>query len=365
MRFESFNTKPKNSSEVSPEDAGQSIESENHENIFYGDTAGDISPETTADASYEQETEQPINKEARLEAYHSRNEAIDSNIEDIEHQLVSLHNQEQTTPPLDQSALEELLNRRDELLQEKVQDSANFPGDWTGLLQNRMLDPVTKERFITQKTAAMASMQPGAPNLDDVGNKYGKRYASHYQSQIDNYDKRVADVFTSTTIEIDSSNKHNLGHGNIDAPGTVYLNAESRKSGPLTIRQKNIIEAHEKGHGLRDYQSLFEKSEIQSVIDGEVLAALTSERSSAETNGDERFRPRYVTTPEEIIERMAQFKNYFGMSATDRFTKDHLNHIRAHYISDTELDNGVSDLLRCVTQKTESAFLSIINKYPI
>ncbi len=202
-----------------------------------------------------------------------------------------------------------------------------------------MLDPVTKDRFIAQKTEAMKYMKAGEPNLDEVGNKYSKRYASHYQSQIDNYDQRVADIFNSTNIEwADVSTRHRLGHGNINEPGTVYPNAESRESGPLTIRQKNIIEAHEKGHGLRDFHSPSEIAEIQSVIDREALDALTAERENSATNGGERFRPSYVNAPEEIIERMAQFKNYFGMSATDTFTEKHLAHVRSHYVQDTGLD---------------------------
>ena len=365
MGFESFKTVPKNKSEMPTEDVGDSIEDENLENILYGDGSDTTSPEPISNTPYRQETAQTLDAEAQLEEYRVSNEAIDSNIKDIENQLASLHGEFENAPLMNLSKLDELLTEREELLLEKVQNTANFPGNWTSLLQSRMLDPITKDRFIEQKTAAMVHMQPGEPGPEEVGNKYGKRYAAHYQSQIDNYDEQVAAIFNSTNIEIDSSHKHNLGHGNIHEPGTVYLNAESRKSGPLTIRQKNIIEAHEKGHGLRDYQSPIEKAEIQSVIDEEALAALIAERNSIQTTGDERFRQSYVTSPEEIIERMAQFKNYFGMSATDRFTKEHLAHIREHYISDTGLDNGVTDLFRCVTTQTETAFLSVINKYPI
>lgn len=365
MGLESFSTAPKNKSSRLPEYEAQSAEYKNPEDIFSGDTGADISPKPVINPSPGQETEQGNNNEAQLEVYLVRNEAIDSVTKDINNQLASLHTEQEATLLMDTSTLDELLTKRESLLQEKIQASANYPGDWTILLQNRMLEPVTKDRFITQKTSAMEHLQTGEPDPDEVGNKYGKRYASHYQSQIDNYDKRVADIFNSTNIEFDSSRKYSLGHGNINEPGTVYLNAESKKSGPLTIRQKNIIEAHEKGHGLRDYQSFSEKNEIQSVIDGEALAILTAERSNEGVTGDERFRPSYVTAAEEIIERMAQFKNYFGMSATDRFTGKHLEHIRSYYVHDTGLDNGVHDLLRCVTPNTEPAFLSVINKYAI
>lgn len=365
MGLESFSIAPKNKSSRLPENGAQSAEYKNPEDIFSGDTGADISPEPIINPSPGQETEQGNNNEAQLELYLVRNEATAASIEDIDNQLASLHTEQEATLLMDTSTLDELLTKRESLLQEKIQASANYPGDWTSLLQNRMLEPVTKGRFIAQKTSAMEHLQTGEPDPSEMGNKYSKRYAAHYQSQIANYDERVVAIFNSTNIEFDSSRKHSLGHGNINEPGTVYLNAESKKSGPLTIRQKNIIEAHEKGHGLRDYQSFSEKNEIQSVIDGEALAILTAERSNEGAAGDERFRPSYVTAPEEIIERMAQFKNYFGMSATDRFTGKHLEHIRSHYVHDTGLDNGVHDLLRCVTPNTEAAFLSIINKYPV
>ncbi len=101
------------------------------------------------------------------------------------------------------------------------------------------------------------------------------------------------------------------------------------------------------------------------MIDTVTIEELATERREQATTGTKRFRASYVSEPEEITERMAQFKNYFAMSATEQFTNKHLAHICSQYVSDTRLDNGISDLLRCVTTSTERAFLSIINKYPI
>ena len=232
-----------------PEDAGDSNKDENLENIFYGDAGDNISPEPNANTHYEQETEQTLDAEAHLEKYRESNEAVDLNIKDIENQLASLHSEHENAPLIDLLNLDGLLTKREELLLEKVQNSANFPGDWTNLLQSRMLDSATKDRFIEQKTAAMVHMQPGEPGPEEVGNKYGKRYAAHYQSQIDNYDEQVSAIFSSTNIEIDSSRKHSLGHGNINEPGTVYLNAESRQSGPLIVRQKILSKLTKKATG--------------------------------------------------------------------------------------------------------------------
>jgi hypothetical protein len=348
MGIESFNSTPKNKTEVTPTP---------EERNLYGENSADTG---------EDELEKAVDNQELLAEYQARNEQLDQNLEALDNQLHNLLNAEPGDLLADLPTLNELLDKREELQREKVQASANYPGDWTAVLQRRMLDPVTKDKFITQKTEAMVAMKTGEPDPAEVGNKYGKKYASHYQAQIDSYDQRVKDIFNSTDIEhASASAKYHLGRGNINQPGTVYLNAESRKSGPLTIRQKNIIEAHEKGHGLRDFQSALEKPEIQSVIDQEALDDLGAERAGSDTAGRERFRSDYLAKPEEIIERMAQFKNYFRMNATDTFTSEHLAHIRAHYVHDTGLDNGVNDLLRCVTPNTEQSFLAIMNKYPI
>jgi len=57
----------------------------------------------------------------------------------------------------------------------------------------------------------------------------------------------------------------------------------------------------------------------------------------------------YLTMPDEIIERMSQLRNYFGLSAKDVFTPEHLEYARAHYVSDTGLDNQMSLLMNVVT----------------
>lgn len=360
MSFEDFETPDRNLSNERPT-ANRSM---NPKEPFYGDEETSNSPDTKNvhitenSLSYENPSE--------LETYRSRNEAIESKLTDIEKRLEQLHHEDSDTMPVNHDELETLLAARESLQQEKVQAAANYPGDWTTLLQERMQHPATKAKFISQRADAIPDMTAGEPKPEEIGNKYSKRYASHYQSQIDEYDTRLDQIFNQTYIETGSDNeKYKLGYGNVNEPGTVYLNATSRRSGPLTPRQKNIIEAHEKGHGLRDFQSPTDSREIKSVIDTDALHELTEQRRNQAEAGQERFRPHYVLAPEEIVERMAQFKNYFGMQANERFTKQHLEYVRQHYITDTGLDNGISNLLYCITPRTEANFLKIINQYPI
>jgi hypothetical protein len=226
----------------------------------------------------------------QVEDYRVKNEAIDTRLADIKSQLDALHRTDEISPAIDASELEHLLDTWDAAQQEKVHVSANYPGDWTLLLRDRVLDEATKTAFIAQRTAAMEHMKAGEPQTQEIGNKYGKRYATHYQNQIDAYDERVATIFASTNIEnASAAHKHQLGFGAINDGGTIYSNAESRKTGPLTSRQKNIIEAHEKGHGLRDFESPTDTAEIRSVIDTKALETLMLARK--EDSGEERFRP--------------------------------------------------------------------------
>lgn len=267
---------------------------------------------------------------------------------------------------LSEEELHHAIDMRERMIQEMVEVSANYPGDWTELLHKRAIDPVTKEKFSTQRTEAMLAMKDGAVPEQEQGNKYGKRYTEHYQRQMDKYGARVSNIFSHTNIEVGGATRAaTLGSGNIDKPGTVYLDAH--KDGvPLTDKQKNIIEAHEKMHGLFDSQSPTDKLEIRSIFDEEAVSQLQASYEESRKRGvDTKFNRNYLENPDEIIARLSQFKNYFGMSADEEFTKKHLDQVRKRYISDTGLDNGVSDLLSCVTPQTEQAFLKVINKYPI
>lgn len=361
MRPESFNSEQV----VTTETAQSKIEDEDYVNAEFEDFGGQYvigAKETTV---AEADSREDFVNEEQLKDYHLRNEEVAGRLAEVEARINDLHEAEGDAAIAEPEEMEVLLDNLEQLQQEKVEASANYPGDWTGLLFGRMTDPLSKEKFVAQRVEAMEKMQVGEPDESERGNKYGKRYATHYQGQIDDYDQRLADIFAQTNIVVASeSEKYKHGHGNIDQPGTVYINAESRSSGPLTSRQKNIIEAHEKGHGLRDFQSPIDKTEIQSVIDQAVLVEMMEERKSRERDNS-KASPNYVRQPEEIIERMSQFKNYFGMKASEKFTSKHLEHIRKNYISDTGLDNGISDLLRVVTPETEKTFLKVINKYAI
>lgn len=355
MRHESFGL-PK-AAKSREDDFGETLFADN----FH---SPDESPKPTPEIPTRER--KPWNPDEEITSYEESLSTLRDKLKEVEGAISMTHNDEAIASRFSEDQMNELLNNRERLQQEILTASANYPGDWTLLFRDRMLDPTTKERFIAQRTEAMSGMLSGQPGTFE---RRPREYQSHYQAQIDNYDTRVEEIFNRTNIGTAAEygkSPRNLGQSGIDQPGTIFTDAEFQGK-PLSSRQLNIVEAHEKGHGFRDYTSQLDSAEIKSVIDGEALFELTSEHRLKESRGEKegRFRSIYVERPDEIIERMAQFKNYFGMRANDTFEKKHLDHIRNHYISDTGLDNGITDLLRCVTPKTEAAFLKVINKYPI
>jgi hypothetical protein len=277
--------------------------------------------------------------ETEVAAYHERNQEVLARLTDLETRINTLHHNETDTTDIDEAELNTMLAQREVLKYEKISTSANYPGDWTGLLYERMISDVTKEQFIAQRVDAMKGMLSGEPS--DFERK-PKQYQPHYQAQIDNYDARITEIFSRTNIGSAveyGKEPRNLGLSNIDLPGTIFSDATFAGK-PLTLRQKNIVEAHEKGHGVRDYTSPLDSREIKSVIDSGALEALTATKRSQESRGEKegRFRSVYVEKPEEIIERMSQFKNYFGINMGEPFTAQHLKYLRENYVKDTGLD---------------------------
>jgi hypothetical protein len=107
----------------------------------------------------------------------------------------------------------------------------------------------------------------------------------------------------------------------------------------------SVVEAHEKGHTLRTLHG-------SEYLDNLFSNAFEFPRSE-----------RYLDThrPAELIERMAQLKDYFGMKGDEKFTPQHLEYVREHYIEDTKLDNNMKEFFDAITPQKEFTFLKLIN----
>lgn len=136
------------------------------------------------------------------------------------------------------------------------------------------------------------------------------------------------------------------------------------------IRQMAMIEAHEKGHGVRYYggkyldkyfAEAFDQNAVEFTRDDYYRDHVKEERGRLGYEDAKKQFFQYLFSARELAERMSQLKNYFGMRADEQFTKEHLNYARLHYIQDTGMDNRMRFFFQAVTPEKEEKFLEIIN----
>lgn len=237
-------------------------------------------------------------------------------------------------------------------------ETAHYQGNWFNLQHERMQSPAFRGKFASYIQRHVGSLAPGQPvsPLDKAEN-----FQVHYQAQLDNFDTNLSHIYSQVrygeATDVGGVSAADLGHGKIGQPGTVYSDCVNKLDGePLTDRQKDIIAGHEAYHGMVDAQGTA-GAEVKSGFDWDAFNALIDSGNVAQ--------PGYLREPDELLARMAQFKNYFGMSADEQFTTEHLAHARQHYVEDTGLDNGVSLMLGIVTPNTEARFIQLMNELPV
>lgn len=181
------------------------------------------------------------------------------------------------------------------------------------------------------------------------------------------YEETINRIESVTEIDF-SRNSHDLA--NVE---TIFIGAISPWSGkPFTSKQMSIIEAHEKGHVIREYVGSFFDDYFSDVIDltnvtfgpDDIKMYKKALRPENQDKSDEEIKTgffEYLSQPMEVAERMSQLKNYFGMKADDVFTKAHLDYARVHYIQDTDMDNGMRQFFQAITPEKEERFLDVIN----
>jgi len=139
-----------------------------------------------------------------------------------------------------------------------------------------------------------------------------------------------------------------------------------------TTRVLSAIEAHEKGHGVR----LFSRKGVAEYFAEQFVDVLDIHAvhyTEEMFERDKKLFGEHITRreaqkivhdtlrdPMEVVERMAQLKNYFGMQGDEVFTKAHLEYARAHYTSQV-MDNFMKEFFQAITPRTEARFLEVIN----
>jgi hypothetical protein len=209
--------------------------------------------------------------------------------------------------------------------------------------QSRLLDPEIKAKFFEHQAPEIeAKIQSNilGEKLWKAPKDYGNRITP------ENYEEFVKKIHGSTNYDLAANSwkkPENLGIGNYGKPGTVYSDA------PLNNLGKDIINAHEKNHG---------------IFAGTMSTEM--EKDLLKPFGTNKPVPFYQSKhqPDEVLARMAQFKNAIGMSDNQPFTLDHLNLIRKNY-ANSFLDNGITEMLNKIKPGSsgEKHFLNNMNKY--
>ncbi|MEI6810760.1 MAG: hypothetical protein WCK60_01765 [Candidatus Nomurabacteria bacterium] len=274
-----------------------------------------------------------------------------------------------------------------------INEQANFKGNYSELLFSRMQNPVIRKQLLDLKEANeqwMAEHPPmktifkkdpvtGATKLmdyEEVPDVYDPKSRKELEDDLDEALKKQMSV---TRISSDISYGESLSEVT-DYDEWDESNARSRdiKMGikrdstiPLTeneIRNRSNMEAHEKGHVFRHLTAspyLMDKFSLAfdpSKLDVEKhlshkLAVMSKEEAEKGAN-------KYLfdfSRPEELIERMSQLKGYFGMKGDEKFTPQHLEYARDHYLKDGMDNNNMQLFFDVITPQTEFAFLKLIN----
>ncbi len=230
---------------------------------------------------------------------------------------------------------------------ELAEAQANYGGDWTLLELRRVLDTTTYEKYRALVNAATDLKEDGSHVLTK---KTDTRAFYEQLANPEDYKLHVARVFMETRTEPSSvygKRAENVGRGEYGTPGVVFSNA-THGGETLNDRHKNIVEAHEKIHGLYTFGASL-GSRLCATLDPEVSVE----------------QGTYLRQPDEILARMSQLRNYFGLGANDAFTSEHLEIAKQRYVRDTGFDNDMSAFLSCITEKTRGAFIREMNAFPM
>lgn len=252
------------------------------------------------------------------------------------------------------------------------EQTANYEGSHTLLFLDRIKNPEIKKRLID--------------NLWEHGNTadkeyFRKQYGLSKEEIERDLDDKIKKALDHTDIEY-SDRPESAGPARHEQNGVIAnLEAINPDTGEVyTTHARNVIEAHEKGHQIRhfddDCNSDFQKRllsgfDFSNVKFSERTILLNKEYYEKIHNkpidiGDLELEKKlryYFSKIDEILERMSQLKNYFGMKNSDVFTKEHLHYAKEHYSEDTQIpgDLQVQPFFDAITPETEEEFIKLMN----
>ncbi|MEO5691264.1 MAG: hypothetical protein ABIQ64_03710 [Candidatus Saccharimonadales bacterium] len=240
-----------------------------------------------------------------------------------------------------------------EMESRSLEASANFMGNWMNLQQDRMKSEAFKHKLEHWMNLDAQTAQPS------FGDVYRYAKPDEIKSRIADYDLNVEKVYSSVQ-HVEASVQHkaptDLGTSpNYAQTGVVFSDAV-KDGQTLSGRQKDIIAAHEAHHGIVLASYGFREA---------VNKGVDITQPFGEEGNRDRMPSKYRQSGHEVLARMAQLKNYFGMDGDQQFSKAHLDYARSHYVVDTGLDNSMSELFKLITPDTEPTFIDNMNSMPV
>lgn len=294
---------------------------------------------------------------------------------------------------------ESRINTIDQVEVKPIQEQANFKGNYSELLFSRLQNPTIKKQLIDLVVAneKWIEANPGTESVikkdpstgfgmeDDNGFPIFIRVPAVYipktreqieadingalvkQMSVTQIDFKKTIMESGSTLVEAFQDDHNPQ--NRDATiGIKNLGIQPSLS-ENDIRNRSMVEAHEKGHVFRHFKSSdYLKQKFSSAFDtsnfnpnvylsGNLVEGATD--AQVKESADEYLFN--FSQPSELIERMSQLKGYFGMGGDEKFTLKHLQYAKENYLKDGMLDNNMQSFFDSITEKTEFEFLKLIN----
>ncbi len=218
---------------------------------------------------------------------------------------------------------------------EQAEETANCQENWTLVFMQRMKNQDLIEKWFAYRAQFFRGYRGGERVMEDL--KF-------------NFPLLVSNVFKKTDVsfsyETAGQKPHNVGFGRYGSSGTIFYDATYKDGTPLSVKDKERAEAHEKAHGVLNS---YNEREIREILSGFDVGIFKKTE----------YKDSLVVY--ELVARMTQIKNYFGMVGNDTFTKAHLDYAREHYLKDVVFDNNMTEFFNSITPEKEKKFLEIIN----
>lgn len=232
----------------------------------------------------------------------------------------------------------------------KLEASANYKDSHSLLLLERIKNETIKQRLINDLYFDLATSERDILTENEL-NILSKEEGEAKNLIREALGEKLNLVFSFTDIEyseIGYVSSNSSGQGGTIGIFCKNSNSNTNEFFEETTLIKNITESHEKGHLIRDYHQ-------ESDFSKKLLAAFDYRKVSFSFDELEFIKKLYlhiyseipeeeeivsmaikeISSTKEIVERMSQLKNYFGMSGEEKFTKEHLKYARKNYIKDT------------------------------